>query len=112
MAGFEDFEIQGGWLAAVVTWVVTALFIHFAARIVLDKSSFLAALLVALAGTILAFLVGGLVGGVWGLVLAIVTWALVCALFYRTGMLKAAVVGVVAWVLFFLTVWLIRALTD
>ena len=104
------FEVQGGWLAALITWVVVSLFIHFAAKIVLDKSSFLTAMLVALIGTILAVLVGGLVGGTLGLVLSIVTWALVCALFYRTGMVKAAVVGLVAWVLFFLTTWLIALL--
>ncbi|MHB1262088.1 MAG: hypothetical protein ACYC2H_10275 [Thermoplasmatota archaeon] len=108
---FEEFR-QGGWVAALITWVVTALFIHFAAKIVLDKSSFLTALLVALLGTILAVLVGGLVGGTLGLVLAIVTWALVCALFYRTGMLKAAVVGLVAWVLFFVVTWLVGLLMD
>lgn len=107
-----EFELRGGWVGAVVTWVVTALFIHFAARIVLDRSSFLTALLVALVGTVLAFLVGGLVGGTLGIVLAVVTWALVCALFYRTGMLKAAVVGVVAWVLYAVTVWIVERLVD
>ena len=106
------FEVQGGWLAALITWVVVSLFIHFAAKIVLDKSSFLTAMLVALIGTILAVLVGGLVGGTLGLILAIVTWALVCALFYRTGMLKAAVVGVVAWVLFFLVTWIVKMVVD
>ena len=109
---FEDFEPQGSWLAALITWVVTALFIHFAAKIVLDRSSILTALLVALIGTILAVLVGGIVAGTLGLILAIVTWALVCALFYRTGMLKAAVVGVVAWVLYFLVTWIVKELVD
>lgn len=106
------FEPQGDWLGWLITWIVTAIFIHFAARIVLDRSSFLTALLVALIGTILAVLVGSLVAGTLGLILAIVTWALVCALFYRTGMLKAAVVGVVAWVLYFLVMWLIGVLMD
>ena len=106
------FEPQGGWLAAVLVWVVTALFIHFAARIVLDRSSFLVAMLVALVGTVLAVLVGGLVGGTLGLVLAVVTWALVCALFYRTGMVKAAVIGLVAWVLYFLVTWIVKELVD
>lgn len=106
------FEPQGGWLALLIVWVVASLFIHVAAKIVLDKSSFLTAMLVALIGTILAGLVGALVDGVLGLVLAIVTWALVCALFYRTGMIKAAVVGLVAWVLYFITVWVIGKLTN
>jgi hypothetical protein len=106
------FEVQGGWLALLVAWVVASLFIHFAAKIVLDKSSFLTAMLVALLGTLLAGLVGALVAGTLGLVLSIVTWALVCALFYRTGIVKAAVVGLVAWVLYFVTVWIIERLTN
>lgn len=106
------FEPQGGWLALLIVWVVASLFIHFAARIVLDKSSFLTAMLVALIGTLLAGLVGGLVDGTLGLILSIVTWALVCALFYRTGLVKAAVVGLVAWVLYFVTVWIIQRLME
>jgi hypothetical protein len=106
------FDIQGDWLAALITWVVVSLFIHFAAKIVLDRSSFLTAMLVALIGTLLAFLVRGLVDGTLGLVLSILTWALVCALFYRTGIVKAAVVGLVAWVLYFITVWVIGKLTN
>ncbi len=97
------------WL---IVWVVTALFIHFAAKIVLDRSSVLTALGVALLGTILAVLVGSLVAGTLGLVLAILTWMLVCALFYRTGMLKAAVIGIIAWVLYFLVTWLVGMLVD
>jgi hypothetical protein len=105
-----DFNVSQDLVRFLVTWVVTALFIHFAAKIVLDKSSFIAALLVALLGSFLAVLVGGLVEGTLGLVLAIATWALVCALFYRTGWIKAAVVGLVAWVLFFLVTLAVRAL--
>jgi len=108
-----DFTAHGGWIGALVAWVVTALFIHFAARIVLDRSSFLTALLVALIGTLLAFVVVGVFGGgTLGVVLAILVWAIVCAMFYRTGIVKAAVVGLVAWVLFFLTTWLIAKLTH
>lgn len=105
-----DFTVSQNAIRLLVTWVVTALFIHFAAKIVLDKSSFLSALLVALVGSFLAVLVGGLVAGTLGLVLAIATWALVCALFYRTGWLRAAVVGLVAWVLFFLVTLLLGML--
>lgn len=107
-----EFNVSQDAIRFVVTWVVTALFIHFAAKIVTDRSSFLAALLVALVGSLLAILVGGLVGGTLGLVLAIATWALVCAIFYRTSWLKGAVVGLVAWVLYLLVTWLVRMLMD
>lgn len=105
-----EFSVRSGIVTFVVTWLVTALFIHFAAKIVLDRSSFGSALLTALVGSLLAVLVGGLVGGLLGLILAIATWALVCSLFYRTGWLKAAVVGLVAWVLFALVAWLVSRL--
>ena len=104
------FEFRTDLPGFLITWLVTALFIHFAAKIVLDRSSFLSALLTALVGSLLAFLVAGLVSGVLGIVLAIVTWAAVCALFYRTALVKAAVVGLVAWVLFVLVRWLVARL--
>lgn len=105
-----DFTVRGSLVTFLITWVVTAIFIHFAAKIVLDRSSFVSALLTALVGSLLAVLVGGLVGGTLGIVLAIATWALVCALFYRTGWIKAAVVGLVAWVLYALVAWLVARL--
>ena len=107
-----EFNASRDLTTFLITWVVTAIFIHFAAKIVLDKSSVIAALLTALVGTFLAVLVGALVGGTLGVILAIATWALVCALFYRTGWLKAAVVGLVAWVLYFVVVWLVARLFD
>lgn len=107
MAWQDNFDARDDLVTFLVTWVVTALFIHFAARIVLDRSSFLSALLTALVGSFLAVLVGVLVGGPLGIILAVLTWGLVCALFYRTGWLKALVVGLVAWVLYILVQWLI-----
>ena len=107
-----EFDLQSDLVRFLITWVVAALFIHFAAKIVLDRSSFLTALLVALIGTLLAILVGGLVEGTWGLILAVATWALVCALFYRTGWIRAAVVGLVAWVLYLIVTWLVRMVMD
>lgn len=105
-----EFALRTDLAGFLITWLVTALFIHFAAKIVLDRSSFLAALLTALVGSLLAFLIAGLVGGGLGIILAVVTWALVCALFYRTGWIKAAVVGLVAWVLFVLVKWVVARL--
>ncbi len=105
-----QFQADVDVVRLLVTWIVTALFIHFAAKIILDRGGFIAALLVALVGTLLAGLVSLLVDGTLGLVLAIATWALVCALFYRTGWLKGAVIGLVAWVLYFRVSLAVRAL--
>ena len=97
----------------LITWAVTAIFIHFAAKIVLDRASFGTALLVALIGTLLAALVYFLIAnGTLAIVLAIATWGLVCALFYRTGWLKALVVGLVAWVLYFVVTLIVRAVLN
>jgi hypothetical protein len=46
--------------------------------------------------------VWGLVGGIWGLLLAVATWALIAALFFRTRWTKGLIIGVVAWLLWFL----------
>lgn len=107
-----EFNVSQDIVRFLITWIVTALFIHFAAKIVTDRSSFIAALLVALLGTFLAILVGGLVGGTLGLILALATWGLICAIVYRTSWLKGLVVGLVAWVLFILVTLLVRAITD
>ncbi len=84
--------------------------IHIAAKMVLDKSSLLSAFLTALIGTLLGQVVAGLVGGTLGLVLALATWALIAAVFYRTKWVKGAIVGLVAWVLWFLINLAVRAL--
>jgi hypothetical protein len=107
-----EFDVSQDLIRFVVTWVLTALFIHFAARLVLDRSSLLSALLVALIGSVLAVLVGGLVGGNLGLALAVATWALVCAIFYRTSWIKGAIIGLVAWVLYLGVTLLVRAVVN
>ena len=88
------------WVPSLVTILITTLFIYFAARIVLDRSSFLAALATAVISTLLAVLVSQLAGGgTLGLILGILVWALVTGAFFRTSMLKAVVIGLVAWAL-------------
>lgn len=87
---------------AIVVWLVTALFIHLAAKGVIGRSSFLTAILVAFLGTLLATLVWALVGGTLGLILGFATWALICAVFYRARWLQGAAVGLVAWLLYIL----------
>lgn len=97
-----EFEVQRSLLSFFITLVVTALFLWVAARIVIDRGGLLAALLTALVGSIAANLVLWFVPISWlAFVLALAVWALVAAIFFRTGWLKGAVIGLVAWVLFF-----------
>lgn len=105
-----DFSVQGSLIAAIITILIASLFIYFAARMVLDRASLLAAIGTAVIGTFLATLAWGLLDGVWGMVLAIATWALVAALFFRTDWVKGAIIGVVAWLLWFLVSLAIEAL--
>lgn len=96
---------------SLVAFLLVALFIYFAARFVIDRSGVIAALLTAFLGTLLAGLVLGAVGGTLGVVLAVIVWALVAAFFFRTSWVKGAIIGVVAWLLWWLTRIVVQALT-
>ncbi|HEX2065973.1 MAG TPA: hypothetical protein VHI93_04090 [Candidatus Thermoplasmatota archaeon] len=97
-------------LHGLLSILVATLFIWFAARLVLNRSSVLAALASAVISTLLAALIVAYVDGVLGIVLAIVVWALFTALFFRTDWAKGAIIGLVAWVLSFLVGLLLEKL--
>lgn len=97
-----NLEIGRDWVGLLVSLLLTTLFIVLAARIVIDRASFIGALLTALVGNFLAVLVWQAVGGLLGLILALLVWGLVAALFLRTAWLKGVVIGIVAWIIFVL----------
>lgn len=97
-------------LTGVVSVIVATLVVYFAAKIVLDNSSILAALGTALLGTFLAGLVEAAVAGVVGTLLGVAVWALVAAFFFRTHWLKGIVIGIVAAVLWWLIGIIVAAL--
>ncbi len=103
----------GGIVSAIITLLIATIFIFFAAKFVLGRSSFISAFLVALLGTLLASLavlgVTALGAPGWvGLVTAIVVWALVAAIFFRAAWVQGAIIGLVAWVLFALVSFLVE----
>ncbi len=110
-----EFSTQGGLIGSLVAWIVASLFVYFAARIVIDRSSLVAALL----STFLASLLAGLVQ-VGGLQLGLPTWAaaglafasvaLVIAVFFRTHWTKGAVIGIIAALLWVATSFIIARL--
>jgi hypothetical protein len=107
-APFATTQLQVGGL---VTILVATLFIWLAARLVIDRSSILAALASAVISTLLAGLIAALVGGgTLGIVLAILVWAAFTALFFRTDWTKGAIIGLVAWVLSFLVDLMVKNL--
>lgn len=99
---------QGDLVSGLITLAIATLVIHVAARMVIDRGGFLPALLTALLGSILAVLVSQAVGGTLGLVLAIATWAFIAAVFFRTQWVKGAIIGVVAWIIWFLVSIVVR----
>lgn len=109
-----EFGAGEGIVAAIVTIVIASLIIRAAARLVIDRGGFISALLTAIVGTLVATFVWALVPGLLGLLLGIAVWALVAALFFRTDWVKGALIGVVAWVIWFLVslliTWLFRVL--
>jgi hypothetical protein len=98
----HNVELADLWVPTLIAFLLTALFVYIAARVVLDRSSIFAALLTALIGNVLGGLIYLWLGGWLGLILAVLVWSLVAALFFRTGWIKGALIGLVAWVL-----WLI-----
>jgi hypothetical protein len=105
---FGTTQLQVGGL---LTILLATLFIWLAARLVLDRSSLLAALASAVVSTLLAALIVVAVGGgTLGVVLAILVWALFTALFFRTDWAKGAIIGLVAWVLSFLVDLMVKNL--
>lgn len=97
-------------LHSLLAILVTTLFIWLAARFVLDRTSIFAALASAVISTLLAGIVVALVGGTVGIVLGILVWALCTSAFFRTDWAKGAIIGLVAWVLYFLVGWLVDKL--
>jgi hypothetical protein len=94
---FGTTQLQVGGL---LTILLATLFIWLAARLVLDRSSLLAALASAVISTLLAALIVMAVGGgLLGIILAVLVWALCTAAFFRTDWAKGAIIGLVAWVL-------------
>lgn len=107
-----ELTIQESTVAALVAILVATIFIYVAAKFVLEYSGFLAALGTATIGTLLAQLVLYVVPGpAWlAFTLAIATWALVAALLFRTSWVRGAIIGLVAWVLWFITVVVVEAI--
>ena len=110
----DKVEVNTGLLVQfLVGWLVASLFIHFAARIVLDHAHFGQALLTALVGTFAAAAAVVLLGqGALGLIVALALWALVAAAFYRTKWSRAAVIGLVAFALQYLVGRIVQWILD
>lgn len=110
-----ELTLGSGIVAAIITILLATLFIFFAAKFVLGRSSFFAALGTATIATFLATLASAGVAALgapgWlALVVVVFVWALIAAIFFRAAWVQGAIIGLVAWVLYFLVNLLIAAL--
>jgi len=98
------------WLGALVSLLVTALFIHFGAKLMVPgKVHYMQGIATAFFGSLLAGFVLFLTGfGTLGNILALASWALVAAIAYRTSWLRGALVGLVAWLIWLVVNWIIQ----
>ncbi len=114
MAVFE-YTAGSSILAAIITILIVTLFVFLAAKFVLGRTSFFAALGTAVVGTLLAQLAATgmdiLVDAAWlTIAVWIIVWALIAAIFFRAAWVQGAIIGLVAWVLHFLVSWAMSAL--
>lgn len=105
-----EFDTSSAIVSSLITILLVSLAIHFGAKSVTRDAGFLRAVIVAVVGSILAGLVWGAVGGNLGLILAVAVWALIAAFMYRTSWIGGLVIGVVAWLLWYVVSILIRML--
>ena len=105
-----QFEVSDALIASIISLLITGVFVHVAARLVVGESRYLRAVLAAFLGNLLAAVVLLGVQGTVGAILAVAAWALVVALLYRTKWLAGAGIGLVAWLLWLGVQFLVRAL--
>lgn len=105
-------------VSGLISILLVSLAIHFGAKPFAraENEKFLNAILVAVLGSILAtlveFLLADAIGATWARVLALATWALVAAAIYRTSWIRGALIGVLAWLLWFVVSLIVAALFN
>ncbi len=105
-------------VSGLISILLVSLAIHFGAKPFTssEHEKFLNAILVAVIGAILATLVEfgltGTLSAALARVVALAAWALVAAGVYHTTWLKGALIGVAAWMLWFLVSLVVSALFN
>ncbi len=107
-----EHSIQQDIIGFLLTLLIGAFFVHWSAKLVLDRSSFFSAMLAFFLGTLLASLLRAFlappIGEAAATVAALAGMAAVFAAVYRTKWTKGAIVGVVAWVIWAAVQFLVR----
>lgn len=84
-------------ISGLVTLLINALFIHIAASILVKgKQTYVQAILAAFLGSLLASLAMGFIPGLLGVALGVLLWLIIVGAIYRTGLIKALLIGLFA----------------
>jgi len=107
-------EVLDFVIGFVVALLIGALGIYVGARVIVDRNDYEYAILTALVGAVVWWVVTGLfglipfVGGFVGAVLGLIAWVYVINARYPGGWGKAIAIGVVAW----LAVWVVLVVLE
>jgi hypothetical protein len=82
----------------LVAWVISAIIVYIASKLIWAHGGILTAILAALVGAIIYTLVGSLLAGLIGSLLALVGWLLALKFLYRIGWLRAGLLALVIWI--------------
>lgn len=82
----------------ILAWVISAIVIYVASRLLGEGEGFLTAIFAALVGAVIYAIVGFLLPGLLGSILALIGWLLALKYFYGIGWLKAILLALVIWI--------------
>jgi hypothetical protein len=104
-----EFTTLSNIISGVISILVVSIFIHFGAKPFAEEinEKFSNAIIVAVAGSVLASLAAILLSGVftkpiYGQLLSVAAWALVAAAIYHVSWVKGLLIGLVAGILWFI----------
>ncbi len=85
-------------LGFLVAWLISAIIIYVASKLLWERQGFLTAVLAALVGAIIYAIAGFLIPGIIGSLLALLGWLIALRYLYRIGWLRAALMALIIWI--------------
>jgi biotin transporter BioY len=83
----------------IIAWVISAIVVYVTSKLFGETEGFGTAIIAALVGAIIYFVMGLLLPGIIGSLLALVGWLLALKYFYHAGWIKSALMAIVIWIL-------------
>ena len=105
--------LQETLIGFVISWVVSAIIIFVAAKLLGEREGFGTAVVAALVGALIYWLASYLLGfGLLASLIAGIFWLIALGSLYNMGWLKALLVALVVWVFSILVGWVLPTLTG